>query len=312
MSVIGDSRSSSLPILCYVCLSPHCSHKDFGHYHWVRKVGQHPYLILGKMFSACLCLVKCCLWRIFFWNVLYLFLISSMTLGFSFWTIAFVFSSRTVCQAFAQWLMRPTSLNKNRATSGESIGFLNLGQCFQMQNTAQLQPPAFIDKQQDDLLCQKEAEKIPFLVECWVWNQVFLCSPSKQQSTKMSPVDTNDRPEEYKLPLWPSQMFKQLVLLLSQTKCYKYMLRNFPLRCRNPPSHVMLPTGRLHSPQSLGFKKPALLTPLSAISGWTEVISLNSFPGGTSISPNGDHHRTARFCEAFRPLPLLSLTPNFF
>lgn len=141
MYVIGDSLNSSFPILCYVCLSPHCSRKDFRHYDWVRKAGQHPDLILGEMFSVCLCLVKCYLWHIFFWNVQYLVLIASMTLGFSFWTIAIIFSSRTVCQVFPQWLMRPTSLNKNRTTSGESIGFLTLGQYFEMQNTAQLQPP---------------------------------------------------------------------------------------------------------------------------------------------------------------------------
>lgn len=169
MSIIGDSLSSSLPILCCLSITPLFSQrlralllsKKGGAALWSHFRGN---VLSLSLFSEML------LWRIFFWNVLYLFLISSMTLGFSSWTIAIIFSSRTVCQAFAQWLMRPTSLNKNRVTSGESIGFLNLGQYFQMQNTAQLQPPAFIDKQQDDLLCQKEAEKIPFLVECWVWN----------------------------------------------------------------------------------------------------------------------------------------------
>lgn len=143
----------------------------------------------------------------------------------------------------------------------------------------------------------------------------FSVFPLKTEIHKMSPVDTSDRPVDTSCPYGQARCSNNWSCFFPKQNVTSIRLETFPLRHRNPPSDIMLPTGLLGGytlPSYQVSRSQLLLTLLLAISGWTEVISLNSFPGGTSISPNGDHHRTAQVLWSFWTPSSPVTNPKFF
>lgn len=103
--------------------------------------------------------------------------------------------------SFPQWFMRPTSLNKNRTTSGESIGLFEFGPVFPNANYTMTPAPLPLQiNNKMTFLCQKRSRENSIPCGMLSLEPSFSVFLLKTLIHKMSPVDTSDRPVDTSCP----------------------------------------------------------------------------------------------------------------